>query len=290
MFQAFVINLDRHAGRMRFMEAQLGALGVPFTRFRAVNGYDPAEIADAAVAPFAPLSGGEIGCWESHRRIWRRIIDENLPGAFILEDDVILASDFASLSFPADFLDNCDVLKLDSFRRPASYGGACVTLGEGRQAQRLLGDERSTAAYFITRQGAERLLSRSNSYFAAIDEVMFRRDQRIFWELKVWKIAPSVAVQARFELPEEALPDDIEDAIQTRVFKTGSDPKPSMDALRKIRMRLRRLMDWDFGAVRKRRAMRNLAAIRSSEGIVVAQPEFFTPDRAHIEQSLNQMQ
>ena len=287
MLQAFVINLDRHVGRMRFMQTQLEALGVPFTRFQAVNGYDPARIADAAVASFAPLSGGEIGCWESHRSIWKRILDEDLPGAFVLADDVILSSDFARLSFPPEFLDNCDILKLDSFRQPATYGAACIDLGGGRHVQRLLGNERSTAAYFITRQGAERLLAYSKNYFAAIDEVMVRRDYCIFWKLKVWKIAPSVAVQARFELPEDALPDDIEDAIQTRVFKTRSDPKPAFGVLRKQQMRIRRLLDWDFGLVRKRREKRSLAFMRAKEGLLVAKPEFFTPNRAHIEHSIS---
>lgn len=33
------------------------------------------------------LTAGQIGCFESHARIWRRMVDENIPQALILEDD-----------------------------------------------------------------------------------------------------------------------------------------------------------------------------------------------------------
>lgn len=36
--------------------------------------------------PF-PLSGGEIGCFLSHRKCWQRIIDAKWPAALIVEDD-----------------------------------------------------------------------------------------------------------------------------------------------------------------------------------------------------------
>jgi glycosyl transferase family 25 len=290
MYETFVINLDHHQGRMRFMVAQLEALGVPFARFPAVNGYDPAAIADAGAASFAPLSGGEIGCWESHRRIWRAVVERDLAGAFVLEDDVILASDFGRLAFPPELVARCDVVKLDAFRQPASYGGARIEVGEGRHVQRLLGNERSTGAYFVTGRGAARLLALTRDFFLVIDEVMFRRASRTVWDLVVWKIMPAVAVQARFELPDAKLPADIEDAIQVRVHRTGTDPKPDMGAMRRMRLRLRRFADRDIKPLRDRQERRVLAAFEAGEGVVTARPEFFTPDRAHIDASLASVQ
>lgn len=33
------------------------------------------------------ISHGQLGCYESHVRVWQRIVDRNLPHAFVLEDD-----------------------------------------------------------------------------------------------------------------------------------------------------------------------------------------------------------
>lgn len=289
MFQTFVINLDRHAGRMRFMEAQLTALGVPFTRFRAVNGYDPAEIANAAVAFFADLSQGEIGAWESHRGVWREVLKRNAPG-IVLEDDVVLASDFGALAFPDALLAEADIIKLDYFRRPSCYGAHPVPVGgKDRHAHRLIGSERLASAYLVTPEGARRLLDGSRGYFEPVDELIFYQHSRLRWNLRIWKVMPAVAGQMRHVMPAEELPQDIEDGIQFRIHKTGSDPKPGMTALQRNRMRLRSLLDWDFGMIRRRRSRRHLDAFRAREGVVTVHPEFFTPERTHIEQSLHRI-
>lgn len=288
MFQTFVINLDRHAGRMRFMEAQLDALGVPFSRFRAVNGYDPDEIADADVAAFANLSNGEIGAWESHRKLWREVLRNDMP-AFILEDDVGLSSDFGRLDFSPALLADADVVKLDYFRQPSTYGIHRIEVGENRFAQRLVASERLASAYLVTPAGARRLLDGSRQYFEPVDELMFQQHSKLFWNLRIWKVMPAVAAQMRFVMPPEMLPEDIEDGIQSRVHKTRRDPKPKLGFLQHNRMRLRRLADLDTTALRKRRMRRRMAAFQAQEKTVTVRPEFFTPDRAHIEQGLAAM-
>lgn len=289
MFKTFVINLDRHAGRMRFMAAQLEAIGLPCVRFPAVNGYDPAAIADADVAPFADLSRGEIGAWESHRGVWREIVRQDAP-AIVLEDDVVLSSDFGRLDFPDEVLAEADIVKLDYFRRPSSYGARRIPVGgEGRHAQRLVGSERLASAYLVTPEGARRLLAGSRRCFEPVDELIFQQHSRLFWDLRIWKVMPAVAAQMRFMVPAEELPPDIEDGIQFRTQTTGKDPKPGMGWLKRGRLRLRRLADLDIEVVRRRRTRRRLAAFAAGEDIVTAAPDFVTPDRAHVEAGLAAM-
>lgn len=63
----------------------------------AVNGRDPAQVADIEVAgalhspryPFA-LRPGEIGCLASHRRCWARLVESGAPFALIAEDDLLV--------------------------------------------------------------------------------------------------------------------------------------------------------------------------------------------------------
>ncbi|EPP1355413.1 glycosyltransferase family 25 protein, partial [Enterobacter hormaechei] len=40
---------------------------------------------------------GEVGCALSHQKIYKRIIDENIDAALILEDDVVLNSDLREI-------------------------------------------------------------------------------------------------------------------------------------------------------------------------------------------------
>ncbi len=64
--------------------------------FEAVNGRDPDQIAGVQLHPgnlhrphypFA-LRPAEIGVFESHRRIWRKLVDEEIDLAIITEDDL----------------------------------------------------------------------------------------------------------------------------------------------------------------------------------------------------------
>jgi len=289
MFETFVINLDHHPGRMQFMAAQLEALGVAFTRFAAVNGYDPAATARADVASFANLSRGEIGAWESHRGVWREVMRQGRP-AVVLEDDVALASDFARLEFPPALLEAVDIVKLDYFRHASLYGARRIAVGgEGRYAQRLVGSERLASAYLVTPGGAGRLLDGSRRYFEPVDELLFRQHSKLFWSLRIWKVMPAVAAQLRFLTEAGALPDDIEDGIQSRTHRTGQDPKPARGWLARNRLRLRRLADLDIGPLRARRCRRRLAAFQAREDTVAALPEFVTSDRAHIDRGLAAM-
>jgi glycosyl transferase, family 25 len=91
----FVISLRRAAQRREASKSALDAIGLPFTFFDAIEGakLDDAEVARVYDADLnarqykRPLSRPEIGCYLSHYELWRRIVEDNLEGAVILEDD-----------------------------------------------------------------------------------------------------------------------------------------------------------------------------------------------------------
>lgn len=95
-----VIHLARSTDRRPNVEALLRAL--PGARIvEAVDGRDPDQIARVDVRPGNlhrprypfPMSPGEIGLFLSHRACWQQIVDEDLPGALIAEDDLCLDPD-----------------------------------------------------------------------------------------------------------------------------------------------------------------------------------------------------
>lgn len=102
MMKTFLINLDKDVNRMQAADTQLRSLNVAYERFPAVYGKNlPKNERDSTVNKFRwwcaigrPVGLGEIGCALSHYRLYRQMINENIPYACILEDDVILKPEF----------------------------------------------------------------------------------------------------------------------------------------------------------------------------------------------------
>lgn len=94
--KVFLINMDDAKSRLDFMTEQLTKQGVEFERVSAVNGKklraEDIKKLNSVFLQFCArgysLNRGEIGCSMSHMSIWRRIVDENIPKACIMEDDV----------------------------------------------------------------------------------------------------------------------------------------------------------------------------------------------------------
>lgn len=85
----YIINLARRADRRAEMEAQLRRIGLSLDH--------PAVTLFPAVAPSDPggfPSLGARGCFESHLGVHRRILNEGVTRALVLEDDADFVTDF----------------------------------------------------------------------------------------------------------------------------------------------------------------------------------------------------
>lgn len=265
------------------MEDQFQSIGIPIRRVSAVNGFAENGLVSASVAPYGGLPKGEIGCFESHRKAWKVIVEESLPGAFVLEDDVVVSSDFGRISFDDNILDKYDVIKLDTCRWLASYGEKIGELCEGRDLRKLLGSETSAGCYFVTLAGAHKLLRRTQCYFEPVDTMMFNLNSKLFYELNTLKVIPSMAAQLRFIMDGDQLPGEAAESLQLkRSLKT--DLRPTVTVKRKLRLYGRRLRDWDFSAMRRLRQMRHLQHHKPTVGPKVI--PFWTASEDHINAAL----
>ena len=95
--QSLVIHMSSSIARRPNAERLLRALpGAELVE--AVNGRDPAQIADVVTRPgdlFAPrypfaLRPPEIGVFQSHRRCWQAIVDRGWDWALVVEDDLAI--------------------------------------------------------------------------------------------------------------------------------------------------------------------------------------------------------
>jgi len=109
----FIINLAEDAERREFVRVQLESFGLEYEFFPAIRGaslspeereqfYDRKK---ALLYRSRDLTNTDLGCSLSHVMIYRRIVQENIPLALILEDDVAFEPCFPSvLARAAEFV------------------------------------------------------------------------------------------------------------------------------------------------------------------------------------------
>lgn len=191
----FVINMAGNTVRMTHAASELDRLGIPFTRFEAVDGralppedlarvYDPAANRTRARHP---MIGGEIGCYLSHVALWEKIAASDAAGGVILEDDFAAADDLARvLDAVAQDAGDWEIAKLFSARIGQKLLDA-RPLVAGREIAVPYKVPNTTLGYAIRREAAARLAACALPVSRPIDE-----DHKHFWELglRVAMVAP----------------------------------------------------------------------------------------------------
>lgn len=180
---AFVINLDRASNKMDIMKNNLNNAGITnFTRMKAFDGkFETTQMRQELpefkindendlkihqnfinLLNYDYVGIGQQGCTCSHLYTWKYIVQNKIPAALVLEDDICFHSMFRQLLTDAwEIKDKNGVLfsfaltdletkKCGKYKTPTwvKYSGRC------------------TACYIVTYDGAKQLLQRfSKKYF-----------------------------------------------------------------------------------------------------------------------------
>ena len=245
----FYINLDRVPERRNFMEAQFAHAGLAsYTRFSAVDARRPDALNDNGYRPGVGsrwgLKHSEIACFESHRAVWKRVVQLGLPRAAIFEDDVEMSTDAgrvieALLKNGSGF----DFVKLDFSPKRLRFGA------EQRIAdipvRPMLEMAPSAAAYMLSLEGCRKLLAWSETYSDHLDD--FVSNPRPDW--RMYQVFPAVGVQMIWSRQQNDSAEQVKTSEREGDRQTNLrlDKGPMWFRLRRELLALRRKLGWKLG-------------------------------------------
>jgi len=194
----FFINLDSDQDRRERMEAELTRWGLPGQRLNAVRWTSLDTQAQNDLYSEAlnqrqfhvALVAGEKGCYASHHKAWKWLLESGLPAMVVLEDDVQLTADFDKVIKAIESLDiDWDMIKLigrdkEKIRAHRPLIDAVELIDYARVPS-------LTAGYMISRGGALKLLQKRQPFGRPIDV-----DLRYWWEcdMRIMGVSPACLI------------------------------------------------------------------------------------------------
>jgi glycosyl transferase family 25 len=180
---AFIICLERATERLANARATLTRLPLPAEILPAVDGRAmPCDAIEAVYhrclhRPHYPfeLDRGNIGCFLSHRAVWKQIVERDLDAALVLEDDAHVdqtllcrAVEFSASHCPPDAYLQFPV-------RPLPAGSRKIIEGDGVRIVCPRVTPLRTSGQWVTRGAAEKLLAVTEFLDRPIDTTLQMR-------------------------------------------------------------------------------------------------------------------
>lgn len=183
--------------RARHMERMLGDAGLDFSFMLAGNKSDlTEEVLDKWFTDFMKKASAQTSCAYKHLLICKKIVDDNLPGALVMEDDAVIFPKFTTLLPKAleqleSRGDEPALLSLEDSRlrfvpRSMRRKGWYVYPGDR---------DRFTGCYYLNRAGAEAILCYASSHKVARPIDHFHRLMLDEGLLKYYWMQPVIATQ-----------------------------------------------------------------------------------------------
>lgn len=188
-----VISLVDSDVRRTHITAQLTGAGVPFRFFDAkrIQAYPPEYDAATRLQMYANhLTLGEVGCYDSHYRIWRDLARSNDDIWCVLEDDIELAPDFSQrLAAAMDVSVPWGLMRLKDAGSAGRWQVAELPDGGALNDHRK--QPGGTQAYLIRRDAALTLLEYGKRMIHPVDDMLNRN-----WEhgVRMISMAPDIVL------------------------------------------------------------------------------------------------
>lgn len=162
------------------MEDQFSRLGVDAVRI------------EAAVATATDTA--ERACTLSHIMAMKAFLPTEAPACVIMEDDALLAHDFASAIDEAVLSPADNLIKLETYMNGARVGRNRPGIGRYKK-RRLVSAHYGACGYIISRRLAERAVLMLPDTTVAIDQSLFSEAGPLLLEQTVLQLFPAACIQ-----------------------------------------------------------------------------------------------
>ncbi|MEH6524534.1 MAG: glycosyltransferase family 25 protein [Sneathiella sp.] len=185
----FVINRSKDTHRRSDMTDRLGEVGISPIFIEAVDGYAldilnlPDYDREKRRRYFAKdLGHGEIGCSLSHRKIYEKMIDENIASAVVFEDDVFVKNNLKEvLEDIKNTKLSWDLIRFVGHGKVFDIGyRPLVKLRNQYSIARVPTSPSGAYAYILTKKAAKTLVSYMQKNWVPVDIIHSRA-----WETKL---------------------------------------------------------------------------------------------------------
>ena len=204
----FVINLDDSVDRLKLISNQLDRLNVSFSRLSAVNGRElqqneirklsyAIDDRDIRVRYTRDLTPGEIGCFLSHRKCWKMLLESSHNWALILEDDIVISPLAANYMRSDSWLpSDVKICQLSCLKKTqcGRIAQKKAISNDIRLVNPIFPSPLGTQAYFISREFAEKAISLSEKFPAPVDDFLFSPWFDLSWRFKIWRTDPVLVI------------------------------------------------------------------------------------------------
>lgn len=199
-----LINLEQSTDRLARMKALFAQYEMTFERIDAVDGRKMSKQAlDAKVLPLErrkywlkDMTAGEIGCYLSHVKAWKRLVSSEHDWAFICEDDIAFAFDPCPYLMTTEWIpQGVGLVQLGNHpaKTPVVREPELKMLDDGHRLMVVTqGAAGGTMGYMIHRRVAEAMLTLSEQLKAPVDDMLFFFASPIREKFKPWSLSPAL--------------------------------------------------------------------------------------------------
>lgn len=187
------------------MERQFSLQEMTYERQAAIDG-KLSEVKAEATASIgsksaSSISAGAFACFQSHRLIWQKLLESGENCAVVLEDDVLLAENFASALMKENLPARFGVIKLETNRTRVHLGRRSNGSAGDREIFSLHSYHAGTAGYILSAPASQVLLDCSNQIVTPVDEFIFKELHLTKAGLAAYQMVPAPVIQGAV-LPE----------------------------------------------------------------------------------------
>jgi glycosyl transferase family 25 len=200
MIPSLVINLDRAPERWAHMQAVAADIGIEFERLPASDGQDSDFVKSAPPDTTGffgePITMTELGCLTSHRRAWRRVLENKSDVMGVFEDDIYMKPIMRLLLNDKTWIpSDAHIIRLNSWRGETVMSRRKWPAPDGYSLRLLKRVAYRTTGYLVTRRGAEFLLESRRDVLLPVDQLMYT-DTHTFARAATYQILPAVCTQS----------------------------------------------------------------------------------------------